>query len=293
MPEETDELKAIDRSGLIIENRFEILEPIGRGGMASVYKGRHRQVDLNVAVKIVEGDELTKTDVERLKREAQALNVLFHPNIVKVYSFGFLETGEPYLVLDLLKGQSLEEMIMKESLLPVVWLVKAFEQICSGLECAHEGGIIHRDMKPSNVMVVPPDEDGAFIKILDFGIARTQSPKDEQRLTRKGEVFGSPLYMSPEAISGKEIDHRADIYALGCLMYEAITGIPPFMGNTVILTYVKHLQEKPRPFCEVVKGLKISSDLEKIVLKCMEKEPDNRYQRVEEIRKDLSECKIK
>lgn len=283
---------AINRSGLVIENRFEILDLIGRGGMASVYRARHQQIDLNVAVKILDGDQLTKRDVARLKVEAQSLNSLFHPNIVKIYSFGLLESGEPYIVLDLLEGQTLQALIEKESLLPQLWLIEAFGQICSGLACAHESGIIHRDLKPANVMVVPPDEENSFIKILDFGIACAKNAKGDQRLTKKGEVFGSPLYMSPEAISGKEIDHRADIYAFGCLMYEAVTGAAPFIGNTVIVTHLKHLQEKPKPFAEAVEGLVISDELESIVFKCMEKDPEKRYQSAEEILVELKACNV-
>ena len=277
-----------NRVGEVVENRFEIEKHIGTGGMATVYKATHRQVDLNVAIKILNRDEMNDKDIERLKREAKVLNSIFHPNVVKVYSFGFLDAGEPYLVLDLLEGKSLDQLIQSEKCLPIPWLLEAFEQICKGLICAHDAGLVHRDLKPSNIMVVKPDEDEAFIKLLDFGIARTMSAApDEQKLTRHGEIFGSPLYMSPEAIQGNEMDHRSDIYALGCLMYESITGAPPFLGANVIVTFVKHMTEKAKPMSEVMEGRTVSPALEAIVSRCMEKAPEARYQSVAEVLDDL------
>lgn len=278
-----------NRIGLLVENRFEISDLIGTGGMAAVYKASHRQVELDVAIKILNPEEVSETDIERLKREAKILNTIFHPNVVKVYSFGFLESGEPYLVLDLLDGKSLDQTIQSEKCLPIVWLLRAFMQICEGLACAHESGLIHRDLKPSNIMVVKPDSEGAFIKLLDFGIARSMvASPGEQKLTRHGEIFGSPLYMSPEAIQGQQIDHRSDIYALGCLMYEAITGVPPHIGNNVIVTFMKHMQETPIPMEQATKGLRVPKKLEEIAFKCMEKQPDQRYQSVKDILDDLS-----
>ena len=271
--------------GLVVENRFEVQSLLGEGGMATVYKAEHKAVDLFVAIKILNAhSDMSATDIERLKREARALNTLFHPNIVKVYSFGFLDTGEPYLVLDFLAGKSLDDMITAGELPPLKWSVEAFMQICRGLTCAHQGGLIHRDLKPSNVMIVSRDEDGAFVKILDFGIAKTSMPQDkEQKLTRKGEIFGSPLYISPEQISNKEIDKRADIYSLGCLMYETLSGQPPLMGDTVIQTLMKHMQDTPEP----ISTRTVPAELEAIIFKCMEKRPEDRYQDTQEIENDL------
>ncbi len=277
--------------GTIVENRFEIQGLIGKGGMASVYKAEHKNVELEVAIKVLNADEhFSEADIERLKREARALNSLFHPNVVKVYSFGFLDSGEPYLVLDLLKGQSLDDIIVSGTLPDLDWTIEAFIQICRGLEAAHQTGLIHRDLKPSNVMIVDTDEDGAFVKLLDFGIAKSAMPKDnELKLTRKGEIFGSPLYISPEQISNKEIDKRADIYSLGCLMYESLCGQPALMGDTVVLTLMKHLQEKP-PAMATHTEREIPKELEAIILKCMEKAPADRFQNVQEIEDELVRC---
>lgn len=284
--------------GTLVENRFEILSLLGKGGMATVYKAEHRNVDLFVAIKILNvDDQFSKSDVERLKREARALNSLFHPNVVKVYSFGFLDTGEPYLVLDLLEGKSLEDIILaansRGEMPPMKWTVETLIQICRGLAAAHESELIHRDLKPSNVMIVRPDEEGAYVKLLDFGIAKSAMPKDtDQKLTHKGEIFGSPLYISPEQISNKPIDKRADIYSFGCLMYEVLTGEPPLMGDTVVMTLMKHLQEAP-PAISTVTDREIPCGLEALILKCMAKSPDDRYQSIAEIEQALMNCSSK
>ncbi|MBX9686018.1 MAG: serine/threonine protein kinase [Candidatus Obscuribacterales bacterium] len=281
-----------DLTGTVIENRFEIISGLGEGGMASVFKAKHQQVDLLVAIKILKKElDFSPTEIERLKREARALNSLFHPNIVKVYSFGFMDDGSPYIVLDYLEGKSLEEIILSGQRPGLDWILEAFMQICRGLSCAHEGGLIHRDLKPSNVMIVPKEEDGSFIKILDFGISRSTSAGDnEQRLTAKGEIFGSPLYISPEQLSGKEIDQRADIYSLGCLMYETLTGRPPFLGDTVFLTLMQHMNEKAKAINEIDPNLKMPEGLEEIVMKCMEKQASARFQSAEELEKALAQC---
>lgn len=281
-----------DLTGSIVENRFEVISRIGEGGMATVYKAQHRQVDLLVAIKILKMQSgFSDTDIERLKREARALNSLFHPNIVKVYSFGFLDSGEPYLVLDYLQGISLDDIVLSGELPPVDWSVEVFKQICRGLAAAHERDLIHRDLKPSNVMIVERDEDGAFVKLVDFGIARSVDPNtDEQRLTGKGEVFGSPFYMSPEQITGKPVDKRSDIYSLGCLMYETLSGIPPLMGDTAFLTMMKHMQETPPAIADITLDRKLPDGLENIVFKCMEKNAGNRFQSATEVEQALQHC---
>ncbi len=283
---ETDQL-----TGTLVENRFEILHPLGEGGMATVYKAEHKHVDLVVAIKVLNKDnDMSSTDIERLKREARALNSLFHPNIVKVYSFGFLDSGHPYLVLDYLEGQSLDNIVSSGKLPELDWTLEVFQQICRGLACAHESNMIHRDLKPSNIMIVEKDENGSFVKLLDFGIARSQvQGMNDQKLTRKGEIFGSPLYMSPEQISGKDIDLRADIYSFGCLMYETLSGKPPLLGDTIILTLMKHIGETPAQISSICERT-IPVELEQIVAKCMEKAPEKRFQTVPEIEEALLKC---
>lgn len=282
-----------DLTGLLIENRFELISPIGNGGIATVYKAKHRQVDLVVAVKILNREAIeSQSELERLKREAHALNSLFHPNIVKVYSFGILENGTAYLVLDYLEGRSLENVIEQSGIQEQNWLIDCFRQICLGLSCAHESGLIHRDLKPSNVMIVDNPEDGAHVKILDFGLAKTPkiAAKAEQKLTKVGEIQGSPLYMSPEQIQGQEADARSDIYSLGCLMYEALSGEPPLLGDTAIATFMKHIQQMPLEFAKLKKPVKVPTKLEQIVFRCVQKDPAKRFQTVHEIESALADC---
>lgn len=283
--------------GTIVENRFEILSRLGEGGMATVYKAEHREMDQMVAIKVLKRHaEFNKSDIERLKREARALKTLFHPNIVKAHSFGFLSTGEPYIVLDYLHGKSLEDIISTGQLPPIKWTVEVFIQICRGLECAHSNGLIHRDLKPSNVMIIDEtvcdaEHDGAFVKLLDFGTAKSSAPKkNEMALTQKGVIFGSPFYISPEQIAGKEFDIRTDIYSFGCLMYEIITGVPPYIGETDMDTLMKHLHAQAYPFYRVVPDTELPEGLEEIIFRCIDKEPDNRFQTAAELEKALKAC---
>jgi eukaryotic-like serine/threonine-protein kinase len=275
--------------GATVENRFEILSMVGEGGMASVYKARRRQSGDLVAIKVLKRHEhFSYTDIERMKREARALRSLFHPNIVRAHSFGFLESGEPYLVLDFLKGKSLDDYICSGETLSIEWVLEVLIQICGGLACAHEIGLIHRDLKPSNVMIIDPPEDGAFVKLLDFGTAKFTAPEPQDlALTQKGIIFGSPFYISPEQISGMSFDERTDIYSLGCLMYETITGRLPYVGKNQMDTLMKHLHEEPPPFSQVVTGRVIPVEIEAIVLRCMEKDPEARFQYVFEVEQAL------
>jgi serine/threonine-protein kinase len=283
--------------GTTVEDRFEVLSLIGEGGVAFVYKARladHAKVagqgERFVAIKVLKRHEqFSLTDIERLKREGRALQRLRHPNIVKAYSFGFLKTSEPYLVLDFLSGKSLEDYIYKSDLFSLSWTLNTFVQICRGLACAHENGLIHRDLKPSNVMILDAECDGATVKLLDFGTAKfTVSQPDELQLTKKGIIFGSPLYISPEQISGKTFDKRADIYSLGCLMYEALSGQVPHKGKNEMDTLMKHMHEQPKTFRELKIARDIPVEVENIVVQCMKKEPEERIQNVLEVEERLT-----
>lgn len=285
--------------GTTVEDRFEVLSLIGEGGVAFVYKARladhakaQGQGERFVAIKVLKRHEqFSLTDIERLKREGRALQRLRHPNIVKAYSSGFLKTSEPYLVLDFLNGKSLEDYIYKSDLFSLTWTLNTIVQICRGLSCAHDNGLIHRDLKPSNVMILDAPSDGAYVKLLDFGTAKfTVSQPDELQLTKKGIIFGSPLYISPEQISGKTFDKRADIYSLGCLMYEALAGQLPHKGKNEMGTLLKHLHEEPKTFSELKIARHIPDEVETIVAQCMQKDPEARIQNVLEVEERLTAC---
>ncbi len=279
-------------TGAVIADRYEILSTIGTGGMGVVYKARHRLMKRVVAIKMLHAQYVsTASTLRRFQQEAQAASSLNHPHILTVYDFGLTEDGQPYLVMDFLEGRTLAEVLTEEGNLPVERAVDIFTQACAGLSHAHQKGIIHRDIKPSNIMLVTLDDRPDFVKIVDFGIAKILSMEggaaESDHLTRTGEVFGSPLYMSPEQCRGKELDPRTDIYSLGCVLYRTLTGAAPFMGQDQLECMFKHVNETPSPFSEVCPDLNLPAGLEKVVFKALAKNPGERYQTMHDFRQAL------
>lgn len=277
--------------GKVFAERYEIESVLGLGGMSIVYKARHRLMDRVVAIKMLHGN--IKSDhlsLERFRLEAQAASSLNHQNIITVYDFGVTPQSEAFFVMDFLDGESLSECLERKTKLPWERAIAIFKQICDGLGAAHKKGIIHRDMKPANVVLIKQDEGFEQVKLVDFGIAKLlpSSGKAQQSLTKTGEVFGSPIYMSPEQCLGKDVDRHSDIYALGCLMYETLTGVPPHLGPTFLDTLNKHVGEQAKPIRELVPEAKVPPELEKIVEKCLAKKPEERFDTAEEIRDHLS-----
>jgi eukaryotic-like serine/threonine-protein kinase len=215
------------------------------------------------------------------------VNSLFHPNIIKMYSFGILETGQPYLVFEYIEGMSLGDRIDSSGPMSAEAAADVFGEICSGVAYAHEQGVLHRDLKPSNIMLLSRSDSDETVKILDFGIARQISPagRDAQRLTGKSEIFGSPLYMSPEQCRGEEMDERSDVYSMGCLMYETLSGDVPFIGDNPFATMAQHLNKTPERFDKV--GVDVPKKLEEIVFKALEKRLEDRYQTMAQIGSEL------
>lgn len=280
--------------GRVVENRFEISSFVGRGGMAVVYKAQHRQVDRTVAIKFLQKSYADEgVNLERFKREAKLVNSLFHPNIINMYSFGILDSGEPYLVFDYIDGVSLSERIQANGRLPQEQAANIFKQVCDGVGYAHENGILHRDLKPSNIMLIPGETGKDHVKILDFGIAKLLPEVEEhaQQLTQAGEIFGSPLYMSPEQCQGEELDARSDIYAMGCMMYEALAGQVPLLGKNVLATMAKHISELPPRFSNL--GIEITPRFEQIVFRALQKDRQERFQTMPELSAELSMVAVK
>lgn len=276
--------------GTIFAERYEILEPVGEGGMSVVYRARHIHMQRIVAIKLLH--ERIATDEKallRFKREAQATGNLSHQNVISVYDFGVTKDHQAFFVMDFLEGEALDSVIMKEKRIAPARAVNIFKQICDGLEHAHKKGVIHRDLKPSNIILVQQDDGLELVKIVDFGIAKMVSidSSSKQQLTQTGQVFGSPLYLSPEQCQGIAIDGRSDIYSLGCLMYEALAGIPPLIGDTAIATMLKHINDPPPLFSAKFPDTQIPQPIEYVVRKCLEKSPDSRYQTVAELRQSL------
>jgi serine/threonine protein kinase len=273
---------------------YEFIEAVGAGGMSVIYKARHRALNRLVAIKMLHGHMLSDTIIRRFQQEAKASSLLQHPNTVAVYDFGITESGLPFMVMDFVEGETLANRLKRRGTLPPRACIMIFKQVCDAVEHAHELGILHRDLKPGNIMLIESEGTPGIVKILDFGIAKIMDATDSpgHNLTQTGEVFGSPLYMSPEQCSGnKALDRRSDIYSLGCVMYECLTGTVPHRGDTVMATIVKQLNERPKPITELQPNARIPAKLEDIVDKALEKNPDKRFQSMEELKEALIELR--
>jgi serine/threonine protein kinase len=281
--------------GQVFADKYEIIDVLGEGGMSIVYKARHRHMDRIVAVKLLLEHLVSDKQAQaRFEHESKAASSLSHHNIVTVHDFGMTRNGQAYFVMDCLEGETLEEVLERDKRLPVATAVNIFKQTCEGLYHAHKKGVIHRDLKPSNLVLMSQDDGSTLVKIVDFGIAKLL-PKDgkpRQNITQTGEIVGSPLYMSPEQCNGKSMDHRSDIYSLGCLMYETLAGTPPLMGDTFVNTVIKHINEAPPPFAETAPEAQIPEQIEACVFKCLAKKPDDRYQSAAEVRQSLLDAAL-
>ena len=268
--------------GKLLGNRYEIIEKIGNGGMATVYKAIDKVLKRNVAVKILR-DEFT-TDEEFIKRfevEAQSAARLTHPNIVSIYDVG-VEGNLHYIVMELIQGKTLKEIILEEKgPLPWKWSVNVAIQIASALETAHRNNIIHRDIKPHNIIIT---EDG-IAKVTDFGIAKAVS---NSTITAFGTTIGSVHYFSPEHARGGYTDAKSDLYSLGVVMYEMVTGKLPFDADTPVSVALKHMQEKPKEPIEV--NSNVPKAVNKIIMKALQKDPNLRYQSATEMLVDLNKA---
>jgi serine/threonine protein kinase/tetratricopeptide (TPR) repeat protein len=263
---------------------------LGAGGMGVVYKAHHKSVEKTLAVKMLHPRFANDKQVmKRFENEAKAASLLTHVNLASVYDYGVSADGEPYLVMDYVDGQTLQDVLKVEKSLPVPRFLNIFKQVCDALAHAHMKQLVHRDLKPANIMLVTTDNQSDFVKLVDFGIAKAlpKANTDEQRLTQTGEVLGSPVYMCPEQCLGLQPDARGDIYSLGCVMYEALVGRPPFLRDNVVQTILAHLNESPSSFAECAPERGLPPELEKIVFKCLEKDPAKRFQTAEELKDGL------
>jgi serine/threonine protein kinase len=267
--------------GQVFANRYRIQSIIGQGGMSTVYKAQHTYMDRVVAVKLLHPHLVSDPiSVQRFQQEAKAAASLSHPNIITVYDFGVTEDGLAFLVMDYLEGPSLGDLLDRTGSVPADEAIDIFRQVLKGLAHAHRKGVVHRDLKPRN-MVLAVDEDGTVqVKIVDFGIAKVipQDGGESQHLTQTGEVFGSPIYMSPEQCSGLPLDLRSDIYSWGCVMYEVLTGAPPFLGKNAVETMSMHVNDPPPDFKQMAPNVVIPEDLQQVIFGCLEKQPKKRYQ---------------
>lgn len=276
--------------GKIFNGKYEIDSILGKGGMSVVYKARDVFMERTVAIKILHTHLVSdNTSIQRFQQEAQAAGSLNHPNIITVYDFGLTPEDQAFLIMECFEGPTLAEVLDDQGRIPAERAIRIMKQICDGLEHAHRKGIVHRDLKPSNLCLVKREDGIETVKIVDFGIAKLlpQEGKQRQQLTQTGQIFGSPLFMSPEQCQGKALDLRSDLYSLGCLMYEALTGVPPFMGPTAFDTMTMHISEAPKSLKKAAPDVDVPPELERPIMRCLEKNPDKRYQTASEIKADL------
>jgi len=268
--------------GSIIADRYKILEMIGEGGVGQVYKAKQLATGRVVAIKMLVQNVLDDRAKLRFHQEAKAASAINHANAIAIYDFGETEADELYLAMEYVEGIDLSKRIEQLRQLPPSEVVDTFLQITDALSDAHQKGIIHRDLKPSNVMLTQTSKRQNVVKILDFGIAKL-SREGELSLTKTGEVFGSPLYMSPEQCNAKQLTPATDIYSIGCMLYEALVGVPPHVGTNPLNTMYLHCQEPAKTFAQVRPDLKIPARLESITLKCLNKNPTDRFASIDEL----------
>lgn len=279
--------------GVVVEGRYRIESVIGQGSAGTVYKAVQELISREVAIKVLH--EYLVSDEEFIKRftqEAKASSRLTHPNIITIYDFGVIpKGGRPYIAMDLLRGTPLSDLLAQSNHLSVEEALPVFKQVCAALGEAHRQGVVHRDVKPENIVLVERSGQKLFPIVVDFGIARlVQEDADLARITRSGTVCGSPSYMSPEQCTSSKVDHRSDMYSLGVVIYETLTGEVPFLADELVKVMAMHLSEAPKPISAVRPDLQFPSALEAVVARALSKNPDDRFESMDEFGLALEEA---
>jgi serine/threonine-protein kinase len=263
--------------------------------MATVYLVRHVTENRLYAMKILKPELVQDEEAkERFEREVQTIRKLRHRNVVSVCDFGKLRNGQAYIVMDFLEGDSLFRVLRRGEQLGVKRTCLIFLQICDAMAHAHRSGIVHRDLKPSNIILFRGGANRELVKIVDFGIAKVAHlwQDSHMTLTQDGQIFGSPAYMSPEQCLSEQIDYRADIYSVGCMMFECLTGAQPFAADQPLVLMFKHVNEPVPCFSAVNPESRISPHLESVVSKALAKDPNDRYQDIVELERALLEFTV-
>lgn len=283
---------ALRAIGTIVNDQYKIMSAIGYGGMSIVFKAKDLKLGKFVAVKMLLPHLMLQShSMQRFHQEAQSASALNHRNVVAIHNYGETESGQPFLVMDLIEGVSLSDEIKKHGHLPVDRALNIFIQLTSALAHAHQNGVIHRDLKPSNVLLTEENEETDVCKIVDFGIAKLlpHEGRDAVSLTQTGDVFGSPLYMSPEQCKGEKLDHKADVYSMGCLMYETLSGTTPHSGNNMLEVLYRHMNEVPKDFKSLKLGIVVPQRLEAAIFKALAKDPANRHVNMQTLHDELKQ----
>ncbi|MGF1509192.1 MAG: protein kinase [Myxococcota bacterium] len=292
-PEAPKTRRKVDRLvGTVLADKYTIIKKIGEGGMGSVYIANQRPIDRKVAVKVLLGklaeDEIS---VRRFEQEARAISRMQHPNTVTIYDFGRTEddqgTERLYIVMEYLKGRTLTQVLRADGQLAGPRASRIVRQVCASLADAHGAGIVHRDLKPDNIFLTEVGSDRDWVKVLDFGVAKLADSESAGTLTQTGMIFGTPKYMSPEQAEGRPIDNRADIYALGVILFELLVGRPPFVADTPVGLLLKHISDPPPKLSQIRPDLQVDPRLESVVMKALAKHPKDRFQVVGDLAAEL------
>jgi serine/threonine protein kinase len=277
--------------GKTIDRRYVIQERLGAGGMGTVYIAQQTAVGRRVAIKVLPAaiaDDLGA--VKRFMQEARAASTLSHPNGITVHDFGQTEEGLLYLVMEYVEGATLARVLKDVRALPPERAVRVASQILSAVEDAHDRGIVHRDLKPDNVIIATRPGNPDFVKVLDFGLAKVAEDGSGENLTKTGQVFGTPAYMSPEQARGERCDLRTDLYAIGVMLYEMLAGARPFDGDSPVSILVKHINEAPAPFAQRPAAVGVGPALESVVMRALAKRREDRFASAREMRTALEDA---
>lgn len=270
--------------GGLLGERYQVVERLGQGGMGAVYRVRHAVLGKEFAAKVLRAELARDAELaQRFTREARAMARIANAHVIQITDFGELEDGRPYFVMELLKGESLSTWLKQGKVTSEAALAIAAATV-DALAAAHEAGIVHRDLKPDNITVAEAAAGSLQVKVLDFGLAHVVG---QSRLTRRGVVYGTPQYMSPEQASGEPVDQRSDVYALGVVLYEMLAGHAPFEADSYMGVLTKQIYAQPKPLREVEAARGVPPQLAEIVARCLQKKPEARYQTMRELGRAL------
>ncbi len=277
----------VDLVNTVLADRYRVVKKLGEGGMGSVYLAEHTTINKKLAIKVLSPEFSHKQDlVDRFLQEARAASMIDQENVVEITDFGSTPNGSVFFVMEYLNGEDLSDTVKNNGRLPWSRVKPIMLQVVDALKAAHAAGIIHRDMKPENCFRIKRGSNEDFIKVLDFGIAKVTSDEGDgggKNLTRTGMIFGTPEYMSPEQAKGEKVDARVDVYALGVILYELLTGRVPFTADTFMGILTKHMFEPPAAPSTIVPDANIPEEVEAIILKALQKDREYRFQSMEDM----------
>ena len=289
-PATEQEEPALNSEGQLLGGRYRLIRRLGKGGMGEVFLAQHATIEKHVAIKILLAERAKQENQKaRFLNEAKATAKIRHPNVIDISDFGETDDGRAFFVMEHLAGEDLKKYCRRNHIIAWKDIELILLQICSGLGAAHKLGIVHRDLKPDNVFLINHQGIDNFVKVLDFGLAKMLHDDSSKKLTKTGIIVGTPAFLSPEQIKGDAVDHRADIYALGLILYRMLCGQLPYKAKTVVEMLRKQLMEKPLPPSAMAPDAPISPAADQVALKALEKDPDKRFSSTQEMRQAIAD----